>query len=43
MLAPPLTPRAVPALVTLAVLGAAAWSTADAVQDLHALLGFVGI
>jgi Zn-dependent protease with chaperone function len=43
LLAPPLTPRAVPALVTLAVLGAAAWSTADAVQDLHALLGFVGI
>jgi Zn-dependent protease with chaperone function len=43
LLAPPLLPRAVPALVTMAVLGVTAWSTADAVQDAHVLLGFVGI
>jgi hypothetical protein len=43
LLAPPLTPRTLPALVTMAVLGAATWSTADAVQDLHVLLGSVGI
>lgn len=43
LLGPPIRPRAVPALVTTAVLAAAAWSTADAVQDLHVLLGFVGI
>jgi hypothetical protein len=43
LLAPPLTPRALPALVTMSVLVAATWSTADAVQDLHALLGFVGL
>ncbi|MGH3374414.1 MAG: hypothetical protein ACRDP6_06720, partial [Actinoallomurus sp.] len=43
LLGPPIRPRAVPALVTTAVLAAAAWSIADAVQDLHVLLGFVGI
>jgi Zn-dependent protease with chaperone function len=43
LLAPPRRPRAIPALVTMAVLLAAAWSTADAVQDVHVLLGFVGI
>jgi hypothetical protein len=43
LLAPPLTPRAVPALVTMAILGVAAGSTADAIQDLHVLLGILGI
>ena len=43
LLAPPPTLRAVPALVTMAILVAATWSTVDAVQDLHTLLGSVGI
>ena len=43
LLAPPRTRRALPAVVTTAVLGAAVWSTADAVQDLHVLLQLVGI
>ena len=43
LLVPPLPPRAAPALMTAAVLGAAVWSTADAVHDLHVLLRFVGI
>ncbi len=42
LLAPPRLPRALPALVTVAVLGAAAWATADAAFDLHDLLAFVG-
>jgi Zn-dependent protease with chaperone function len=43
LLAPPRTRRALPALLTTAVVGAAAWFTADAVQDLHALLELAGI
>jgi hypothetical protein len=42
LLGPPITPRAVPALATAAVLAAAAWSTADAMQDLHVMLELVG-
>jgi hypothetical protein len=43
LLVPPRTRRTLPALVTTAVLVTAAWSTADAVQDLHALLRLAGI
>jgi Zn-dependent protease with chaperone function len=43
LLAPPGRRRAIPALVTVAVLGAVAWATADAVQDANVFLGFVGI
>jgi Zn-dependent protease with chaperone function len=43
LLAPPLMHRAVPTLVTTAVLIATALSTADAVQDVRVLLGYVGV
>lgn len=42
LLAPPLTPRAVPALGTVAILGAALGALAEAAYDLHLLLRFVG-
>lgn len=42
LLAPPLTPRAIPAVVTMIILGAAVSATAEAVEDLHLLLRFVG-
>lgn len=43
LLAPPLLARVLPALATMTILGTAACATAEAVHDLHALLGSVGI